>query len=123
MTNKIFSCTEHNPKDFDNKKLMVFENELEGRAFQISALVSIDGKTFTLNRTAVGIASAFANRENQIAVVKKSIDEAVFQIMEKPNSRFLNNQCDFVVFINSPKRKMQYTETDYAVTTAKALQA
>jgi hypothetical protein len=108
--NNNLNCSEHNPADYHGKKLMVFENESGGHLYRLSAFVSPDGKTFTLIRTAVGAASAKVGKENQVAVVEKSIDETTVQMMEKPNSRFLNNQCDLVLFLNSPRRKAQYTE-------------
>jgi hypothetical protein len=122
MTNKIFNCADYDSKKFDNKRLMVFEDDLGGRTYRISSLVSLDDRTFTLNRTAIGIASVSVNNENQIAVVTKPIDETIFRMMEKPNSRFLNNQCDFVVFLNSPRRKAQYAEPNRATTKATSLQ-
>jgi hypothetical protein len=105
-----FSCSEHNPADYNSKKLMVFENEGGSHLHRLSASMSADGKTFSLTCTAVGIASAKVGKENQVAVVEKSIDEKILGMMEKPNSRFLNNQCDFVLYLNSPRRKAQYTE-------------
>ena len=94
---------------------MVFENEGGGHLHRLTAFVSLDGKTFTLNRTAVGIVSAKVGKENQVAVVGKSVDETTVQMMEKPNSRFLNSQCDFVLFLNSPQRKTQYSEPKHGV--------
>jgi hypothetical protein len=70
---------------------------------------------FTLTRTAVGIASTKVGKENQVAIVGKSVDETTVQMMEKPNSRFLNSQCYFVLFLNSPQRKAQYTEPKHGV--------
>ncbi len=107
---KNFNCSEHNPTDYNHKKLIVFEGEGDGHLYRLSAFVSPDGKTFTLTRTAVGIATAKVGHESQIAIVEKPIDETTLRMMEKPNSRFLNNQCDFVLFLNSPRRKAQYTE-------------
>jgi hypothetical protein len=113
--NNNLNCSELDPADYHSKKLMVFENEGSGRLYWLTACVSLDGKTFTLTRTAVGIASAKVGKENQVAVVQKSIDETNVQMMEKPNSRFLNNQCDSVLFLNSPQRKAQYTEPKHGV--------
>jgi hypothetical protein len=114
---KNFNCSEHRPADYNGKKLMVFENESDGHLYRLSAFVSPDGKTFTLTRTAVGVATAKVSKENQIAIVEKPINETILPMMEKPNSRFLNNQCDFVLFLNSPRRKAQYTETKQEVAT------
>ena len=93
---------------------MVFENEGDGRLCGLSAFVSPDRKTFTLTRTEVGIASHKGDKENQIAIIEKPIDETTLRLMEKPNSRFLNSQCDYVLFLNSPRRKAQFTETKQA---------
>jgi hypothetical protein len=114
---KNFKCSEYNPKDYNGKNLMVFENEGGGRPCRLSAAMSSDGKTFTLTRIEIGVASARAGKaENQIAVVEKSIDQATLQMLEKPNSRFLNSRCDFVLFLNSARRKAQYTESKTGVT-------
>lgn len=108
---KTFNCSEQNPSDFSGKKLIVFENEGDPYPYRLSVCVSPDG-TFTLTRTAAGIATnrAGTDQENQIAIVQKPIDEATLRMMERPNSRFLNNQCDFILFLNSSRRKAQYTE-------------
>jgi len=107
---KDLNCWEHNPADYSGKKLMVFENEGDGCLCGLRAFVSPDGKRFALTRTAVGIAAAKIGKENQIAVMQKLIDETTLRMMEPPSSRFLNNQCDLVLFLNSPRRRAQYTE-------------
>ena len=94
---------------------MVFENESEGRLYPLSAFVSPDGKTFTLTRTGVGIATVKVGERNEIAFVEKPIDETTLRMMEPPNSRFLNNRFDFVLFLNSPRRRVHYTEPKHDV--------
>jgi hypothetical protein len=103
----MLNRSKYNPADYTGKKLMAFENESEGHLYSLSTFTSEDGKTFELFRTAAGPAAG-----HQIAIVKDQIDESTLKLMEHPNSRFLNNQCDFVFFQNSPKRKAQYTETE-----------
>jgi hypothetical protein len=112
-----FNCSEYNPKDYNGKKLMVFENDGSGRPCRLSTTTSSDGKTFTLARIEIGVASAKTGKaENQITVVGKPIDKATLPMLEKSDSRFTNGQYDFVLFLNSPRRKAQYTESKTAVT-------
>lgn len=115
MKNTWLSSTTHCPKDYDGKKLMMFENE-GGHIYDLSTVPSPDGKTFMLTATAVGIGSHHVGKENRIAIVRKPIDEAILRMIEKPNSKFLNHQCDFVLFLNSPRRKARYAEPNRETT-------
>ena len=105
-----FNCSEYDPTDYRDKKLMVFENERSGRSYDLSTFRSPDERSFALIRTATGLASVSPTLTNEIAIVEKQIDETTLRMMERPNSRFLNNQCDWVLFLNSPLRRKQFTE-------------
>jgi hypothetical protein len=95
-------------EDFDGKRLVIFNNEREGRPWNLSARVSPDGRTFTVTRTQTGIATAFVGKENRVAVVREQIDGNSFQRFEKPLAPVLQARCDYVWFERSPQMRKRY---------------
>lgn len=112
MDNCTFSRSIYDPKPYDGKKLIVFRDEGGGYPYTLSTWPSADGESSTLTATAVGIASHQIGKENRISVIEMKIDARTLTLLEKPRSRFLNNQCDFVLFLNSPRRKARFTEAE-----------
>jgi hypothetical protein len=96
------------PEDFDGKRLVIFNNEREGRPWNLSAQVSSDGRTTAVTRTQTGIATAYVGKENRIAVISEPIDENSLQLFEKPLAPALQARCDYVWFEKSPQMRKRY---------------
>src|SRR5579864_1020586 len=110
MSNFHLSRSKYDVGDYDGKRLLVFKDEGCGYPYELSAWPLMTGTSFTVTATAVGIASHHVGKENKIAMHQIQIDEETASSIENPNSRFLNGQCDLVLFLNSPRRRARYTE-------------
>lgn len=111
MKSAKLPCPKYNPDDYRGKKLIWFKDDCK-RHFNLSVDVFEDN-TFTLKATCVALAPPIRisdERENLIVPVMEIIDEDVVQKVEKPKSRFLANQCDFVIFENSPVYHKKYSD-------------
>ena len=105
---KILISATVKPEDFDGKRLVIFNNERQGRPWSLSAQASSDGETFTVTRTQAGTAAAFVGKENKVAVVREQIDGSSFHHFEKPLDPVLQARCDYVWFDKSPQMRKRY---------------
>lgn len=108
---QMFYCSECNPEGYAGKTVLVFENEGGERRYRISTFPSAGGRTFAMNLVAIDCSCAkIGTVEHQIAIAERPVDQEMLSMLKKPGSKFLNGRCDFVLFINSPRRKIQFTE-------------
>ncbi len=115
MTNILLNCAEHNREDYDGKTLMIFENEGSGRICVLSALSSPDENSFALNAIGCGIASQHKKEENQIAIAEKAIHDDTLRMMESSQGYRFLPPCDYVLFLNSPRKKARYAKQSTAL--------
>ena len=97
-------------EDFDGKRLMIFDNDDEGRLWKLSAHPSADGKSFAVKRRQTGIDTAQIGKESRFQFVQQIVDEATLAQFEKPKSPYLKNVCDLVWFSNSPQMRHRHRE-------------
>jgi hypothetical protein len=91
-------------------KLVWFKNDCK-RNVRLSVNVFSDN-TFTMTATTVMLASAISpsgEMENWIIPRQQQISGDILQKMQTPKSRFLSNQCDLVIFENSPIYQARYS--------------
>jgi hypothetical protein len=91
-------------------KLLWFKNDCKHHV-QLRVYASTDN-SFAITATHIALTSSTTvsgEKENLIIPTQHEIGEDILQKMENPKSRFLLNQCDFVIFEDSPVYQAKYS--------------